>query len=71
MIFVLVACIVLLILGREELGPAHIVGVVAFLLIAGYLLYAFELQAAYYMSLVALLDVYLVIKVFGSDIRVR
>lgn len=66
-----VACLVLIFLGRDELGIRSILGIVCFLVISGCVMAVFHVQPQIFIVVLVFVDVYLILKLFGSDIRIR
>ncbi len=71
MLFALVACIVLLGMGAKDLGLKGILGVVAFLVACGAVVAGFGLHPIAFTVPLALVDIGLVLKIFGGDIAIR
>jgi hypothetical protein len=71
MIVAIAALVVLLVVGRDELGLKDISGIVAFLIISGGLIALVHLQPVIFMAAVAVVDIYLILRIFGADITIR
>ena len=70
MLFALACLVALLWLAREELGLLGILGTLGFLVVAGVALGAFQVSPLFFTAILAVVDVFLVILVYG-DIVVR
>jgi hypothetical protein len=70
-IIALATCVVLLVLGREDLGLKGILGVVALLVACAVFLSALHLHPLLFTTVLALVDIVLLLKVVGADIVVR
>jgi hypothetical protein len=70
MIIAIVLCAVLLVLAREELGLITVFAILGFLVVAGTSLFLFQVSSLFFGVIVALVDIYLVIRLYG-DIAIR
>ena len=70
MLIAIVLCVVLLVLAREELGLITVLGILGFLVVAGTSLFLFQVSSLFFGVIVALVDIYLVIRLYG-DIAIR
>lgn len=70
MLFALACLVVLLVLAREELGLIGIVGTIGFLVVAAIVLAVLQASPLFFTTIVAVVDVFLVIRLYG-DIAVR
>lgn len=66
-----VACIVLMILGRDELGAGWILGIIGFLALSLVMVFVLNIYPIAFVVPVVLVDIGLILKVFGSDITLR
>ena len=71
MLIPLIGCIVLLIMGRDELDAGWIWGIVGFLALCVLLAYVCHLNALILTVPLVLVDIVLIVKVFGGDIAIR
>jgi hypothetical protein len=66
-----IAFVVLLIVGRQELGPLKII-VLLVSVVAAFIIFAVLNIPMYYLTpLIALLDIILILVIFGKDIQLR
>lgn len=70
MIFVVATFVVLLVIGRNELSLKEIVAAVAFLILAAGFVVVSHLHPIVSMTAVAIVDIFLILKIFGSDISI-
>jgi hypothetical protein len=71
MVIPFIALVVLLVLGREELDPPWLWGIWGFLALALVMVFIFKLFPMFFVVPVVLVDVALIIKLFGGDITIR
>lgn len=70
MLFALATFIVLLVLGRNDLSLKEIIGVVGFLIVSCGVITLLNLDPVIFMTAVGVADIYLILKIFGSDITI-
>ena len=70
MLIAIILCVVLLLLEREQLGLITVFAILGFLVVAGIALAAFQVSSLFFSVIVALVDIYLVIRLYG-DIAIR
>ena len=70
MLIAIVLCAVLLVVAREELGLITVFAILGFLVVAGTSLFLFQVSSLFFGVIVALVDIYLVIRLYG-DIAIR
>jgi hypothetical protein len=70
MLIAIATLVVLLVMGRNDLSPTEIIGVVAFVILSGGVIAVFQLQPVIFIFAVVAADIYLILKVFGSDITI-
>jgi hypothetical protein len=69
MLFAIILFVVLLFFGRDELGLTGI-GVTLLIFLEAYGVYAWlDISPGYFMAFMAVLDIVLVLKVFGGDLN--
>ena len=71
MLYALATMVVLLWLGRDELYWKEYVGVVAFLIISGAAIALLHFQSVLIVVALVIADIYLLLRVFGSDIEIH
>jgi hypothetical protein len=71
MLFAVACCVVLLFLGRDDLSLKSVAGIVVFLVASCSAIAVLRLHPIIVIVPVVAVDVYLTLKIFGSDIRIR
>ena len=71
MVFALATFVVLLVLGRNELSIKEVLAAVGFVVLSGGVIALLKLPFTIFMTVIAIADIYLVLKIFGADIAIR
>jgi hypothetical protein len=71
MLIPFILCVVLIIMGKEDLDASWIWGILAFLVIAIVAIMEFKLNPTIFVVPIVIVDIVLILKVFGSDITIR
>jgi hypothetical protein len=66
-----ILCIILLISGQEELDANWNIAIIAFLIIALVSIYLLNLFPMFFVVALVLVDIILILKVYGGDITIR
>jgi uncharacterized protein YacL len=71
MLFAMAACVALLFFGREDLGLRGILGIVALLLAVFAACILLNWPPVLILLAIVAVDIFMVLKVFGSDLRIN
>lgn len=71
MLIAIATCVVLFIVGRDDLSIKDFIGIVTILGISSIAIFVLRLHPISITVPVVVVDIYMILKIFGSDIAIR